>query len=409
MKHRTLGLTAVALLIPVIAQGQEGAPPPAPPAPPAAADAAAPAAVPAVPPPAPAPAIPLDPKTVGSLTIAQVDLISADTIRASPVEAIQALSLDQLKALSDDAQKALSEEQVASLTEEQKKALAKSDVVAESDTPAAEYKRGRAALKPGIRLVGDAYSQLVAAADDVAPGGAFGAGIEVETMNGHFSFIVRKGVQPGELSDRKAFGTSLLTPSVQDFYAGIEGAYDTRLLPRTGFLVLSGAGFAQIARTSWKATLAPAVPEVVDPETGDVTTPGVAATTATSDATTVALSLGPELKFVAWKGENYVEIRGFIGGGLRAVSLDRDANDKIDEAHGRDSRVPEAKTKGFLKHAIGTDRGVFASLDSVISLRINSVVITAAIPYVGGNVTGLSGLNFVPSITLRTGAELIGL
>jgi hypothetical protein len=345
----------------------------------------------------------MSPEAASKLPLDEVAALTpADIAGASP-DSIKALSPKQLEALSDEAQLSLSDEQVEGLNPEQAEALGRSPVVAESDKPVGELKRGRAAIKPGVRLVGDAYSQLVSAAGQATPGGAFGGGAEIETLRGRGTIIVRKGTQPDELSDTKAFGRSMLTPSVQNFFGGVELAHDIIALP--GPFTFGVAGGGQIALTSWKPTLVKAVSEVTD-DMGNVTTAAAPAVTALTGATTVALNVGPELRFIASQGENYVEIRGYVGFGFRAVDLDEDANQLISDQRAIDSRVT---TGGFLKHAIGTDRGVFGAIDAAVSLRINTVVISAAVPYVGGNVPGLSGLNFVPSITLRTGARIIDL
>lgn len=342
---------------------------------------------------------------IPKLTPDQVRQLAPADVKRTPSEVIAAMSPQQLEALSVDAQLALKQEQVDALSPPQADALGKAPEVANSETPVGDVKRGRKALQPGIRLIGDAYSQLVTAAGSTSTGAAFGAGVEIETLNGRASITIRRGTEPKSLGDAQSFGNAILTPSVQDFYAGVDFSRSIIRFENASF-ILSIAGFAQIARTRWNVSLAEAVPAMTDPTSGEEVAPARAATSASADATTFAVIAGPEIKYVASQGENYVEFRALLGFGARGASLDRDADRAVARARAADDRVGPG---GFLSQAIGTSAGVFGAVDALFSVRVNSVVVSAAIPYVAGSVSGLSGLSFIPSITLRTGAKLIDL
>jgi len=196
----------------------------------------------------------------------------------------------------------------------------------------------------------------------------------------------------------------MLTPSVQAFYAGVEAFRGLGVLLDKSY-TFSVGGIAQVARTQWSVNLVDASPAVTDPATGTVT-PARNAVTADANATTWALSLGGEYKYIASQGENYVEVRFFLGPGFRGVSLGKDADRTLDKARSGSTSLPSGS---FLMNTIGTDSSMFFSIDAILTLRINSLVLSASVPYVRGDVAGLSGMNFIPSITLRAGARLIDL
>lgn len=232
-------------------------------------------------------------------------------------------------------------------------------------------------LDYGVHLIGDSYAQLTGVAaqeSDTEADTSFGLGLDVEEVAWHLRAVIRGGVAPFELragAGDVAFGQSMLTPESQPLYFGLSSRWTLHVF-RVAFLGLRST--LHIGQLRWQL------------DDGDDATedPSVS-------ATPFSTHMGLEIWFPFSAVDNYADIRLFAGPTLHGVGIvgNRDVED------------------GFYTDA--TDNATHrwnVGLMMRASLRINRIEVHADVRYVRGNVPGLSGWTFVPSISFAPGATI---
>lgn len=361
------------------------------------------------------------------------------------VACVNGLDTKTLAASTKESLNNLSPEVFSRLSAATQEALGKAPGATEGDTAAATMLSDRNAIRPSLRVVGDAFGRVSPGngEDDDASTSAdasFGGGLDVRTLNIRASLMIKKGTQPREISGEGAFGTAILLPQTENFSVStdftwfpdwyavhcnirkkkadrwcagssvpVNKAYRDSWAYQLRRNILVGPSLlADVARTQWKHTL-PAV-EGMD---GLVTAPEASVT---GQATTFHAALGLRYSWIRSLGDNWVEVSLFAGGSWRGVRVDSGANKALvklweDPASMRGADSPGYADRGnFLKSALGTDRKDFFGADISLSVRVNDVVITAMLPYVAGHdVSGLDGFRLIPMLSFRTGFELVKL
>jgi hypothetical protein len=330
-----------------------------------------------------------DVSRLGLDDIAKLDVsqMTPSVIRRLEPEQLQALTPEQLRTLPKLTLAALTHEQALKMSRRQY-AVLEAGTSTINDDPLSRVLRRRKAIKPGLSLVGDGYAQLADIASGPDATAAFGAGIELETMTARLTFVIRKGLEPFRLTDRTRFGVSILSPESESLFAGVDTVWFPAEFPDLSDTLFGFGAYLHAAQSKWEVALAAEPLVSVD-----------------TLAVTFAGSVGLDLRYVIAEGENYVDLNLYLGPGFRSVATETSADDDVLEALRADARVLGGT---FKQNAIGTDACIWFSLDFKASMRINSVVVDVALPIVTGGVDGLSGFNFIASINLRTGAELIG-
>jgi hypothetical protein len=364
-----------------------------------------------------------------NITGEEIENIHRDDINRLPAEHVSRIKPAALAAMREEQVIAMTSAQVKQLTQAQREVL---DSYLQKRKGESKILRQGKAIKPGMNLLGDAYSQLVDSANgDIQAQGSFGGGLEAVTRKARAGFIVRKGTQPTVLTRPGEFGSSLLTPQNESFYFGLEAGWwrgDCSKDPkkkkksfwrhwfrdgrksriRVGHLIscpgnstLGLIGSIHASTVNWQPNFGPAIED--DPLTGENETRSAA--DIGSDVTILAIKLQPSYRFLAADGENYVEITGFLGPSIRWGSIDAPTiNEELADKQMEDDRFP---TGTFLKNTVDADDLLFFGAEGGVSMRINEIVITGTISLFQGDTQGLSGVHFIPALTLRTGAQLI--
>jgi hypothetical protein len=328
----------------------------------------------------------LTPVQVAALTSQQMPAISPSLMDRLAPETVQALSIEAVGALTEEQARALQPHQFTALSREKRAAL---PAVVQKEH---RVRTDRFAIRPGIRFIGDAYSQLV---ESASAQGAFGGGVEVEAIAPHAirtALLVRKGTQPSTLTEREDFGQALLNPQTESFFFGGEVAWwpQRAQIHRT---MLGIQGHLHVAQTTWEVELAPADEEANLPERLFAV-----------DTRVFSSAVAANVRYAASEGQNYVEVLTYLGVGLRWLSLDGDVDARLRELSAMDARIED---KTFLQQAIRDDRMRYWSVEMGAAIRVNSIVISASLPFIQGDIQGLSGWRFIPAISLRAGAQLV--
>jgi hypothetical protein len=342
----------------------------------------------------------LTPELVGSFKASQLAMLTAVQLASMSQAQLQAIPVSLVGNLDRSAVKQLSDVQLSWFTPRQLTNLdegTKEDVKARLDIRA---------IKPGIRLIGDAYSQLVKTAEDGANSqSSFGGGVEIEAIGNETHstsktiIVIRKGTKPSTLDTGEQFGDALLNPQSQAVFAGAEVEWFPACA-KVGNTLFGVHGHLNAARSDWKVELAPA--READPMNVLVDARPVQSETA--PVYTFNLGAMFAMRYVASGGDNYVDVEALVGPTLRWLSFDDGVTSRIAEKRAIDDRIPE---KTFPQFALGGDDRVFIGADIGVALRINSIVLSATVTVVADDVSGLSGWRFTPALSLRAGPQLI--
>jgi hypothetical protein len=342
----------------------------------------------------------MSPELVASFTEAQLAKITPAQIAVMDQSQLQAIPVSRVGKLDPKTVKQLTDEQLAWFTPRQLTNLN------ESSRQVVKARLDIRAIKPGIRLIGDAYSQLVKTAEDGTNSqSSFGGGIEIEaisTENQSTSktvIVIRKGTKPSTLDTAEQFGDALLNPQSQAVFAGAEVEWFPACTKK-GNNLFGLHGHLNAARSDWKVGLAPA--READPM--NVLVDARPAQSETAPVYTFNLGAMISMRYVASGGENYVDVEAIAGPTLRWLSADDGVTSRIAEKRALDDRIPE---KSFTQFALGGNDRVFVGADIGVALRINSIVLSATVTVVADDVPGLSGWRFTPALSLRAGPQLI--
>ena len=371
---------------------------------------------------------------------------NAESLGVVPISesSAQAACIDKLgpellaKVRKEDVQK-LSPEVLSLLSPQSQLALGKIAEVTRGESAAAVMLRDRNAIKPSLRVVGDAFGRVATGNDaDDAPkassDGAFGGGLDVRTLDIRASLMIKKGTQPAAVTGETAFGTTILLPQTENVAVSTDFTWfpdwynlhcrATEGNPKTWChrddaarnawryqmrrsLLLGPSLMVDVASTKWK--------HIIDPEQsvgGVVMTPETAVT---GQVTTFHAALGARYSWLRSHNENWVEVSVFAGGSWRGVRADSAADKEFDKLRGNADMLGLSgneylKADNFLASALGTPQRNFFGVDLGLSVRVNDVVVSAMLPYVAGHqVSGLDGFRFIPMLSLRAGFELVNL
>lgn len=304
------------------------------------------------------------------------------------------------------------EDTLNSLPPKKQAELAKSPAAEDNET-LQNYR----AIRPGVRLIGDAFGRAnkgvgEQSSDDrpVTLGGSFGLGMEFTTQNFETFVIVNKGVdQNPTLTSAHDFGEAMLLPQTELVSATIDATwiparwYDT--------LPLGFRAYTSIAGTSWELELAPGTE--ADP---DAMAPATSPITVSANVTTIASGLGLEYVWSIRSAapDNFIQLSLFAGASVHAAVADAQASRDLRtiQASNPDDETISALSDDFINIALDLDDNrppVFVGTDLGFSLRLNQVEVIANLPWVQGDVPGLSRFRFVPMLSLRGGAQLAAL
>ncbi len=236
--------------------------------------------------------------------------------------------------------------------------------------------RGLNGLHYGVRLIGDSYAQLSGLEDaDVADESAdtsFGLGIDAEEVLWHLRAVVRGGVTPSRLTAPPGsahFGLSMLTPEVQPLYFG----FSSRVTIRAGRTTFLGwRANAHVGQLRW----------ALDDGNDEIEN-------LSAFVTTFSMNTGPEWWFPFAGDDNYADLRFFAGPTFHAAAI-----------------LGDRGTEQLFEAATTDNKPWRLGLMFQTSLRVNRVEVHASVRYVGGNIPGLSGWSFIPSISFAPGATL---
>lgn len=365
---------------------------------------------------------------------------SSDVARAACIDQMPPAALE--KAQKQDVDR-LSPEVMARLSGPSQAALARASGAKDGDSAAAVMLRDRDAIRPSVRIVGDAFGRVATGnqqddAPQASTDGALGGGLDVRTLSIRASLMIKKGTQPRTITGEQAFGTSILMPQTENFavtsdftwfpdwYAAHcavrrkrgtladtwcsgqpapDGRDAWRYQLRRNLLL--GPSFTfNVARTDWKHVLRAAE------GAGDTMLPELAVT---GQVTTLHTALGLRYSWLRSHNDNWVEVSVFAGASWRGVRVDPGADKALaavwdDPPPDLDDSPFRAAGGDFLRSALGTSRRDFFGVDLGLSVRVNDVVISALLPYVAGqNVSGLDGFRLVPMLSIRSGFELVKL
>jgi hypothetical protein len=333
----------------------------------------------------------------------QEQVQSLDVSRLQPsVLAKVSASPRWMKKLKPDQIRGMNSEQIASLNTKglhdfsvsQFEALDAHLREATGTTPMERTIQERAAIDPGIRLIGDAEAQLVKAADANDASTSFGGGIEAEQTNWYSKLVIRRGSNPDTLEGTEQFGLSLLNPAAQRFYFGFGARHFKEVKHRHGWQWGEAFQF-DTGMTEWRIR-----------DARDRKPPIDSTWTATSRAVAFALRAGAASRYLLADKGNTVEVNVVLPIGIRWVSLGADADQRVADALAKGAQFASGS---FKRIALGVRHPVFLSFDPAVELRINSVVLQFTLPMVTGSVAGLSKVSFDPSIRLRAGAKIASL
>lgn len=331
----------------------------------------------------------------------ELSSISAEDLASLSPDYVRFMSIKKVADITPAAFAQMTKEQLKKLTKSQVARLSEGQLDSLSDVkravvPSTRYLRLRHAMKPGLRLMGDGYAQLEKTG---AAGSGFGIGLEFVYFSKKTksiwlsSVVVRKGSEAETISGSREFGDFLLSPGDSNLYTGIDVA------------MLTGGGFFQ----GWYFSDCTSNPEQLYCQ--GILMSGVRMVTQLSQAewaldesggvtpvarvTMLDVALGPTWNVVLAQGDNHAAISLMVGPNVRYVSYD-----VFEDQANPESDFANRATNG------GTNT-THVGVDARLELRINNVVVGVRASVMPKNIIGFSGLQFVPSITLRTGAQLI--
>lgn len=339
----------------------------------------------------------------------------------------------------------LSPEVLGLLSGETQAALAKAPNAKEGDSASAAMLRDRDAIKPSLRVVGDAFGRIATGNNkdedpETTSDGAFGGGLDVRTLNIRASLMLKKGTQPRTLTGEGAFGTAILLPQTENFAVTTDftwfpdwyvahcavakqrgkqkgtwcrgetvaqgDARDAWRYQMRRNLLLGPSLMVDVARTNWKHVIRSGE------GTGDAAVPEVAVT---GQITTIHAALGLRYSWIRSHNDNWIEVSVFGGASWRGVRVDAGANKALEKLWkeppaGLENNEYRAAGGNFLASALGTPHRDFFGADIGLSVRVNDVVVSALLPYVAGhNISGLDGFRLIPMLSLKGGFELVKL
>lgn len=228
-----------------------------------------------------------------------------------------------------------------------------------------------------VRLLGDARVQALS---DEA-NGAFGGGLEYNTLQWFGTFLIRAGTDDGIMDSPAAIGRHILAP-VGFGRPALE--LEGRLHPWTttdGKFAYAGVtpqpgfrAYLHASQTSWRTTFN-------DEEV-----------TQAVNVTALGFQFGGRLVFVA-DNTNFIDLHLYTGPTMRIMNGDgvllRDRDDD---------------GKRFYEVATGSSRRGYFGMDALTLLaRIRSLAIGFNFSYFSGSVPGLSGLQYVATVKLTDG------
>ena len=230
----------------------------------------------------------------------------------------------------------------------------------------------------GIRVLGDGYAQLAKSSGSEKGEGSFGVGLELEVpwecchrWSSLTQLIIRKGSQPGSLETRRLRGGSLLSPQTQD----TSFSADFKALRSVAGFQLSLGARLDAALVDWA---------IAGPD-GEQTRTAV---------TTLAFVPAVGGRWFYSGNDNKVDIRAQVGLSIRGYSPDADEKRQLGAE--------------FARLGLGADREVFFGVEPRLTLRINAVEVGMMLPWhPQEGAAGISGLHFVPFISLQPGAQLV--
>tara|TARA_B100001750_G_scaffold44657_1_gene32920 strand:+ start:1782 stop:3704 length:1923 start_codon:yes stop_codon:yes gene_type:complete len=273
----------------------------------------------------------------------------------------------------------LQREQVLALTPHQLRVIAQTrgdEFRKRVEEQADSQYRGLNGLNYGIRLIGDSYAQLSGLENqdlaDESADTSFGLGLDAEEVLWHMRAVVRGGVTPTRLAASPGsadFGLSMLTPEVQPLYFG----FSSRVTVHAGRMTFIGwRANVHVGQLRW--ALDDGNEESEDPS---------------AFATTFSLNTGLEAWFPFAGDDNYADLRFFVGPTFHAAAM-----------------LGNRGTENLFQAATTDDQQWRLGLMFQTSLRVNRVEVHATVRYVGGDIPGLSGWSFIPSISFAPGATL---
>ena len=331
----------------------------------------------------------------------------------TPAE-LRKLTAEELEhKLGEDAPAERLDDELDQMSGPQQAALAESPAADDNETLQNIH-----AISPGIRLVGDAFGRAnkdVSSNSNDDPrqlsvGGSFGLGMEFTTQNFTALVVVNKGAeQASTLTSPREFGESMLLPQTEF----VSGTIDVTWIPALWHdkIPLGFRGYTSVAGSTWQL-------EVVPGTEADPNDPMVEATDpvrVSSSMTTIAGGLGLEYVWSIRSAapKNFIQLSFFAGVSLRSAVADAQAERDIQALKDSNSAAEVmALSDSFVHAALDLEDGrspIFVGSDLGFSLRLNNIEVIANLPWVQGEVPGLSRFRFVPMLSLRGGAQLAAL
>lgn len=321
--------------------------------------------------------------------------LDCDHLQAITTAIIPQIEPAKIELLSGAQAACFTTSQVDVMTGDQLRKLAEHSVVGDQRLEAL-----LSVLRPGVRIFGEAYSNVVNNEDtEFDPAAAIGLGAAVRTLDFSLTFSLRRGVDVQPATTARERGFSILNPSAQETsatlrfdWAGHELLNEREGNIRIGFYAGFDAGFP-----TWGLSLAPE--DLTDPDAPlperSVQAGVFVMTLAGGFAARYSLKVGDS---------NYLELVPHVGVSFRHANELAEANDDLAQLRAMDPRVGDGS---FRQLAIGTNQNSWFGLDLSLALRFNELVGEMSIPIVfqgDEGVARLTGPSLLINIYIQTGA-----